>query len=239
MKAEEQDDSYLKESINELRETDPELASILTDFALCDIPSKTPNIKMRERMIIILSTLIGSSSKEELKMVLSKAVGKILKPEEVREIAYQATAYLGLGRTYPMILIMNQVFREKDIELPLGNKSTTTKENRTLKGNEKQVEIFGEGMRDSFEKDDISYLLSSNCFGDYYTRGVLDNRDRELVTFFAISAQGGCEAQLIAHAKGNVNAGNTREYMREAILAALPFIGYPRTLNALSALDKA
>ena len=37
----------------------------------------------------------------------------------------------------------------------------------------------------------INKWLADNCFGDYYTRGGLDTREREMVTLCFLAAQGG------------------------------------------------
>ena len=52
-------------------------------------------------------------------------------------------------------------------------------------------------------------------------------------------AQGGCEPQLIAHAKGNINLGNDKELLIRVVSQCLPYIGYPRSLNAISCINKA
>ena len=51
-------------------------------------------------------------------------------------------------------------------------------------------------------------------------------------------AQGGCDPQLIAHAKGNINLGNDKDFLVRVVSQCLPYIGYPRSLNAVSVLDK-
>lgn len=43
--------------------------------------------------------------------------------------------------------------------------------------------------------------------------------------------------QAKAHAGTNLNVGNTREMLIEAITQCLPLIGFPRTLNALSCIE--
>ena len=53
----------------------------------------------------------------------------------------------GIGRVFPFLKVMNKVFTEKGIKLPLENQATTTTENRREEGTKAQVEIFGEGMR--------------------------------------------------------------------------------------------
>lgn len=69
--------------------------------------------------------------------------------------------------------------------------------------------------------------------------GGLSLKERELATFCYIAAQGGCDPRLRGHAAGNLSVGNSRELLIAVISSNLPFIGYPRTLNALAALDAA
>ncbi|WP_302936480.1 carboxymuconolactone decarboxylase family protein [uncultured Senegalimassilia sp.] len=64
-------------------------------------------------------------------------------------------------------------------------------------------------------------------------------RQRELATFCYIATQGGCGAQTKAHAAANLSAGNTKELLVTVMSGNLPFIGYPRTLNALAAIEDA
>lgn len=238
-KAKEYHDRLFENDLAGLETRDPEFVTLFRNFALDEIVERTKLIDDRTRMIIILSTLIGSSSKEVFKLMASASLNMGLSAIEIKEISYQGAAYIGIGRAYPMIDSINEVLEEKGIKLPLEKTGTTTRDNRREKGTEKQVEIFGDSLKDAWKKSDINYFLASNCFGDYYTREGLSTRERELVTFFILLSQGGCDLQLSAHAKGNINVGNTKEYLKEATLSALPFIGYPRTLNALNAIENA
>lgn len=103
----------------------------------------------------------------------------------------------------PFLNCTNEIFAEKDVPLPFEGQATTTLENRLEKGVEAQAEIFGEHMKEAWKTGHINRLLAANCFGDYYTRKGLTLAERELVTFCFLMAQGGCEPQLTAHAKGN------------------------------------
>jgi 4-carboxymuconolactone decarboxylase len=84
----------------------------------------------------------------------------------------------------------------------------------------------------------IQKYLSANCFGDYYTRTGLDIKMRELLTFSMLLSLGGCESQLKGHIQGNVNVGNNKETLLNVITQLLPYIGYPRTLNAIKCLNE-
>jgi 4-carboxymuconolactone decarboxylase len=81
-------------------------------------------------------------------------------------------------------------------------------------------------------------FLSANCFGDYITRGGVDVRTRELLTLAMLAALGGCDAQVRGHVAANLNVGNGRQALIAVITVLLPFIGYPRTLNALAAINE-
>ncbi|MFR2884910.1 MAG: carboxymuconolactone decarboxylase family protein [Merdibacter sp.] len=74
--------------------------------------------------------------------------------------------------------------------------------------------------------------------GDYYTRKGLDDAQRELVTFCLILAQGGCENQLRGHTAGNIGVGNDADKLYAAVEQCMPYIGYPRSLNAMNIIDE-
>ena len=215
------------------RQNDPEFTELFNYFSNEEVPS-LGKLDNRTRYMSILSALLGCQGADEFKSVLNVALDDGLKPIEAKEIVYQATAYLGIGRTKPFVTATNEVMKAKKIKLPLEGQSTTTKENRREKGTAKQVELFGAQMENFWKQSDINYMLAANCFGDYYTRGGLSNKDRELITFCYIAAQGGCEPQLTAHTAANFAQGNDAEFLKNVVTEIQPYIGYPRSLNALA-----
>jgi 4-carboxymuconolactone decarboxylase len=84
----------------------------------------------------------------------------------------------------------------------------------------------------------IQRMLSANCFGDHYTRTGIDIPTRELLTLAVLIALGGCDPQVKGHVAANINVGNDRPKILAVLTQLLPFVGYPRTLNALRALDE-
>ena len=81
-------------------------------------------------------------------------------------------------------------------------------------------------------------FLESHCFGDFYTREGLNDKQRELITFTFITTLGGCENQLRGHIQGNLSVGNDKERLISAITVMLPYIGFPRSLNAISIVNE-
>jgi 4-carboxymuconolactone decarboxylase len=84
----------------------------------------------------------------------------------------------------------------------------------------------------------IQELLTANCFGDHVARGGLDLETRELLTFSMLAALGGCEPQLAGHVAANLAVGNDRQVLIDVITQLLPYIGYPRTLNAIRVINE-
>lgn len=241
------DEEYNKLRINgsmaSLKQTDPDIYEIFTNFTGNEVPSST-TIDARTRYMAILATLLGCQGVDEYKAVLPDALNAGLSPVEIKEIEYQAIAYCGMGRIRPFLDATNLVFKAQGIKLPLESQATTNADDRLQKGNQIQVDIFGEGMKNFWEnapdeRKKINRWLADNCFGDYYTRKGLDLRQRELITFCFLAGQGGCEPQLTGHAAGNMRMGNDAGFLTEIICQCVPYIGYPRSLNALSCIKNA
>jgi 4-carboxymuconolactone decarboxylase len=221
----------------ETKKLDPEFTERFNYFSTQEVPS-LGKLDNRTRYMSILSALLGCQGVEEFKSVLNVALDDGLTPVEAKEIVYQATAYLGIGRIKPFLTATNEVMKAKKIKLPLESQSTTTLENRRELGTAKQVELFGEQMQDFWKNSDINYMLAANCFGDYYTCKGLSNKDRELITFCYIAAQGGCEPQLAAHIAANFKQGNDAKFLTNVVTEIQPYIGYPRSLNALAIIKQ-
>ena len=85
----------------------------------------------------------------------------------------------------------------------------------------------------------IQRYLSANCFGDNYTRAGIDIPTRELLTFSMLVSLGGCDPQVKGHVTANLHVGNGRARLIDVLTQLLPFIGYPRTLNGLRAVNEA
>lgn len=229
--------------ISKFLETDPEFIERFDNFAFDEVIN-TIDLDDKTRFTAILATLLGCQAIDEFRAITPAAMEFGLTPIEIREIVYQAVAYLGIGRVFPFLKAMNETFEAKGITLPLAPQATTTTDNRREAGTQAQVDIFGEHMKDFWrsgpdETKHINLWLAANCFGDYYTRNGLTYAQREMITFCFLSAQGGCEPQLTSHAKANMKVGNDKAFLIKIVSQCLPYIGYPRSLNAIRCVNEA
>lgn len=112
-----------------------------------------------------------------------------------------------------------------------------------MSGREEQAEaVYARlfGPRDSSAADadpEFGRILRTLIFGDVFALGDLDDRTRELITVTALSALQTLP-QLRAHSHAALNVGVSALELREAIYQLAPFLGFPRTLNALSVLNE-
>ena len=231
--------------VSDFLRTDSEFIERFDNFAFDEVINQEgQGLDGKTRWMAILATLLGCQGIDEYEKLLPAALRFGVTPVEAKEIVYQAVAYLGIGRVFPFLKAANAVLEDMGISLPLEGQAMTTTENRREMGTQAQVDIFGEGMKEFWksgpeESRHINYWLADNCFGDYYTRTGLSYAQREMIAFCFLAAQGGCETQLTSHAAGNMKVGNDKAFLIRVISQCLPYIGYPRSLNALACVNKA
>ena len=222
---------------------DPELFEIFDNFALGEVLGHG-GLDARTRLMCILASNVASQGRAAFRVTLDAALGAGVTPVEVKEVLYQAVPYVGMAKVADFIGAANDVLEARGVGLPLEGQSTTTPADRFEKGLAVQRSIFGAGhidaMREAAPENQkhIQQYLSDNCFGDFLTRGGLDVKTRELVTFSLLVSLGGCEPQVKGHIAGNVNLGNDKAVLLAVVTQFLPYIGYPRTLNAIGCLNE-
>ncbi len=224
------------------KQTDPELIEIFDNFAFDEVISYG-NIDTKTRVMMIMASTIAQGTLTEYKMFVNAALNVGVTPVEIKEILYQSVAYVGVAKVIDFIYAANEILKERGIELPVKGQSKTDRETRFEKGLALQKDIFGDMIDKMYEQSPKNQLhiqkyLSANCFGDYQTRTGLDTKTRELLTFSMLISMGGTESQVKGHIVGNVKVGNNKETLLSVTTQLLPYIGYPRTLNALKCLNE-
>ena len=225
-----------------LTASDPEFAAIKERLIYGEVYAEEKlSAKLRELVILVVAAT--NQTMNEVKRHTAAALAVGVKPEEIREAVYHCAPYIGLGKAENAVNAVNEAFAEKDVALPGPSGQTVTEESRLSDGIAAQKSIFGEhidAMRAAAPENqkNIQDYLSAYCFGDFYTRKFLTIPERELLTFAILAAQGGCEPQVKAHVGGNAAVGNSKETLLAALTVCLPYIGFPRTLNALGCVNE-
>ena len=230
--------------VSTLAQTDPELVEVFDNFAFDEV-LRHGDLDTRTRLITQLAALIAVGATGEYRVMLGAALVAGVTPVQAKEVVYQAVPYVGMGRVFDVLHATNEVLTERGVDLPLPGQATTTPDTRAQQGLAVQKQVVGAERVDALyanapdDEQHLQRLLSANCFGDHVSRGDLDLRTRELLTFAMLAALGGCEPQLKGHVAANLTVGNDRARLLAVLTQLIPFIGYPRTLNALRVLDDA
>ena len=225
-----------------LAKTDPDLVAMRDRLLYGEIAEHgSLNDKQRELLTLVVLTVAQSTA--DIKKHVGAALQVGASPVEIKEALYQCAPYIGFPKVEAAIRQVNGVFAERGIALPLASQATVTEERRFADGLAVQKSTFGDvidrmhAAAPAGQKEIIVNYLSAFCFGDVFTRKGLDPKTRELLIFSAISALGGCESQVKSHVQGNINVGNSKQNLIDALAQSLPYIGFPRTLNALACVN--
>lgn len=234
---------FARDNVNILK-TDPELTELYDNFAFDKLLDHTTELSERERVVVQLVSTMGSKAKTQFRRLIGAALNVGVKPREIREVVYKGIPYVGFSNMLDFVQEMNDVFANNDIKLPLDPQGTTTEENRLAKGRELMEEAFGKEFVDNLfdnapcGQEHLYHFLAEFCFGGFFTRNGITLPQRELNTFVLLAAMGDTATQMRAHASANKRCGNDKAKMVAAITAIIPYIGFPRSMNAISIINE-
>lgn len=125
------------------------------------------------------------------------------------------------------LLAANAMLAQNNVEM---DRTDICKENyRSLFGGEA---LTGEGT-----DPEMMAILQKFIFGEVFTTGDLTLKQREMITCITLATMQTLP-QLKAHAAAALNVGVTPEELRETMYLTAPFIGFPKMLNAVSAVNE-
>lgn len=237
------DDQLFGDRVSALAQSDPELIEYFGNFVFgevyADAARLDETLDLHTRLMVQLAAILAAGGLAEFRVVANGGVS----PVELKEIVYQSVAYVGMARAFDCLHAVNDVLTEAGVELPLPGQSASTPQTRLEHGKAVQGRIVGDDamaarLTDT-PADEVHFqrYLAANCFGDTVGRGGIDLEVRELLTFSVLVALGGADAQVRGHVNANLRVGNTRARLLAVLTVLVPFIGYPRTLNGLAALN--
>lgn len=221
--------------------SDPELMMILQRFIFGEVfDVGTLDMKMRELLTIVCLTTMQALP--QLKAHTQAALNIGNSPLEIRETVYQCAPLIGFPRTLNAVNEINAVFSDNGILLPLSVQGSIQEHERYEKGVAIQYPLYGNEIKEKYADlpegmgEALPRFLTELCFGDFYTRGVLDKQKRELLILAALATLG-ADRQIKAHIIGNLKAGNSKEILYAAMIQCLPYIGFPAAFNVITMIQ--
>ncbi len=108
---------------------------------------------------------------------------------------------------------------------------------RAQKADETFKRLFAAQRQADPTDPELMQILQEFIFGEVFYIGDLDDKTRELITVVSLASIQTLP-QLKAHINAALNVGNTPLAVREALYLCAPFIGFPRTLNAIAVFNE-
>lgn len=193
--------------------------------------------------LLVLTALCINHGKDRIKEHIQNLLDMGIDPFVIQETLYHCIPYAGLIVVDQALEEMHSVWNKRNIHIEKEVASLDDAQ-RYAQGYHMQITAFDEATIQqgytNAKEDTIHFqkFLTAHCFGDFYTRSALDLQQRELLTFGILASLGGCEKQLYAHVGANLHVGNSRKDLLSAITCLQPYIGFPRTLNALQIINE-
>lgn len=221
---------------------DPELMEIMQKFIFGDV-CHTGNLELATREMITVVVLATMQMLPQLKVHLKAAMKVGNTPLQIREALYQCMPFIGVPKTLNAITVMNEIFRDEGVVLPLEKLSQVNDHDRYEKGLAVQYPIYGNEIKEKYQDLpanlglDLARFLTEWGFGDFYTRGVLDEKERELYMLAVLTALR-AETQIRAHALGCLKVGHSLTTIYSMVIHCLPYIGIPAAFKAINLIKE-
>lgn len=219
---------------------DPEMMKMLQKYIFGEVFAVgSLDIKNREMLTVV--SLSAQQALPQLKAHANAALNVGVTPIELRETVYLCAPFVGFPKTLNALGVINEVFAERGIKLPLESQGKTAEEERFAAGSAIQQPLYGNEIKEVLAGlpgnmgEDAARFLTEFCFGDIYTRGGLDVKTRELLAIGILVTTGNMQT-LQSHIAGSIRAGNSPETVTAAIIQCMPYVGFPNALNALKVL---
>lgn len=221
---------------------DVEMMQILQKYIFGEVFT-VGDLDIKTRELITVVCLTTMQTLPQLKAHINGALNAGNSPLEVREAIYQCAPFIGFPKTLNALGVLNEAFKERNIQTPLESAITVSENERYQKGREIQEKLYGDEIKQAMKGlpqnlgDEAARFLTEVCFGDFYTRKGLDLKTRELLSL-AILVTKDDDITLKSHIKGSIKAGNSPETVAAAIIQCMPYTGTPNALHALKYLKE-
>ena len=223
-------------------------ALIFNEVAAANKVFESDSLDTKQQSIVSISAFTAKGDLPGLKQALNEGLKAGLTINEVKEELIHLAAYCGFPRSLNGINTFNAVLNErksKGITDPEGQKPSKVADTEKYQTGKKVLESLT-GKPETGPKTGyaafvpaIDTLLKEHLFNDIFTRGVLDNKQRELTTISALTALGGVESQLTGHIGICLNLGFTKEQLDQVFSIIKIKIGEKEAYSGRQVLEKA
>ncbi len=175
----------------------------------------------KEKHIVNISMFTANGDLVSLEKSIKDGLYNGLTVNEVKEIMIQLYAYCGFPRTLNALSTLMGITKNGIFTMGVEGSPLPANADKNKIGTKKQKKLVGktDKKEEIFEfAPAIDTYLKEHLFADIFSRGVLSDSEREIVTIAALSSIEGVEPQLNAHIKIGKNTGLSDKQISEILM---------------------
>jgi 4-carboxymuconolactone decarboxylase len=201
------------------------LAVIAAAFDFCFAQNQ---LNEKQKGIIAIAAFTAKGDLTQLAKAFHEGLDAGMSMNETKEELIHLSAYCGFPRSLNAIVTLGSVLddrKTKGITDPVGRVAMKPADTGKFEKGKMVLEALT-GQPEKYPKTTgyaafvpaIDSLLKEHLFNDIFTRGVISNEERELITISALVSMGGVESQLRGHLGICLHLGFTRAMLADVFL---------------------
>ena len=215
----------------------PDLKRII-DESLFGIVWRRPGLNLKQRCIATISALMTQGEMNLLRRHIVRALNVGLTPNQVVEIFIQSTFYIGVPAVESALRLTKDIYEELGIDYEPALEYDTNRHPDELLalGQEIHRRHMGNTLatyEDNTPEAQLERIIDEYNWGAIYSRSLLDDKDRAIISLAALTSMGVYDAQMRRRIRGAIGVGLTSEEVMEIFIHLSMYGGY---MNARTAM---
>lgn len=174
----------------------------------------------KQKDIVLVSAYTASGDLANLKKaVKSGLTNGELTVNEIKEVMIQLYAYCGFPRSLNALGVLLEESKNGAYMFGDEGQSLDKRANKNKIGTKKQTKLVGKKVKGEIYTfaPAIDAYLKEHLFADIFSRGILDDQEREIATIAALSSMDDVTPQLLAHIQIGKNVGLNQKQIDEIL----------------------
>lgn len=215
----------------------PDLKRII-DEALFGTIWQRPGLDLKQRCLATIAALVSQREMNLLRRHIVRALNVGLSPQQVVEIFVQSTFYIGVPAVESALRLAKDIFEDLGIEYEPSIEYDVNRHPDELLalGQEIHRQHMGSSLT-TYDADSpegqLERIIDEYNWGAIYSRSLLSDKDRAIISLAALSTMGVYDAQMRRRIRGAVAVGMTSEEVMEIFIHLSMYGGYMNTRTGM------
>ena len=209
----------------------PDLKRII-DEALFGTIWQRPGLDLKQRCIATVSALLAQGELNLLRRHIVRALNVGLTPNQLVEIFFQSTFYIGVPAVESGLRLTKDIFEDLGIEFEPALEYDPNMHPDELHALGQEIHrrhmgaIQDTGMDDDSPEAQLERIIDEYNWGAIYSRPLLDDQERAIISLSALTTMGVYDAQMRRRIRGALGVGLSSTEVMEIFIHLSMYGGY-------------